>query len=139
MRRPESGVTLIEILTILVGLVVVTAVAIPLWRTNELRSQRREAMDALHAIQAAQDRHFGRHARYAEAAQLDLKPAPDRYVLDVKRGEDHLSYRATARALRLPGRTFDSRCAELGIDQHGRRFAANEAGEDSTADCWERK
>ena len=139
MRRPECGITLIEILTILVALVVVAAVAIPLWRTHELRSQRREAMDALLAIQSAQDRHFGRHARYAEAVPLGLKPAPALYSLEVKRSEDQLSYVATARAQRVPGLTFDSRCAELGIDQHGRRYAVDESGEDSTGDCWERK
>jgi type IV pilus assembly protein PilE len=139
VRPAESGVTFIEILTMLVAMVVVAAVAIPLWRTHELRSQRREAMDALLAIQSAQDRHFGRHARYAEAPELDLQPAPPHYTLAVERGADQLSYVARARVRRLPGITFDARCAELGVDQHGRRFAVNESGEDSTADCWERK
>ena len=139
MRRPESGVTLIEVLTILVALVVLAAVAIPLWRTHELRSQRRVATDALFAIQSAQDRHFGRHARYAQAGQLELQPAPAGYAVEVQRGDDQLSYVATVRALRLAGRTFDARCAQFGIDQHGRRFALDESGEDSTADCWERK
>ena len=48
----------------------------PLWRMHLLRVRRTEAIDALIALQAAQDRHFGRHARYADSAQLTA-PAPE--------------------------------------------------------------
>ena len=44
-----------------------------------------------------------------------------------------------AHAEKVPGQTFDARCAHLSVDQHGRHFATNESGEDSTADCWDRK
>lgn len=138
MRR-EPGVTVVEILTIIVVLVVIAAVAIPLWRTRELRAHREATMDALLAIQVAQDRHFGKHARYAELAQLEAPPAAADYLLELKRGSDELTYVATAHAIRKAGATFDARCQELGIDQHGRRFARDESGEDSTADCWDRK
>lgn len=138
MRR-DSGVTVVEILTAIVVLVVIAAVAIPLWRTGELRSHRKVAMDALMAIQAAQDRHFGEHARYAELAQLGTQPVAADYRLELERGRDELTYVATARVIRMAGATFDSRCQELGIDQHGRRFAHDESGADSTADCWDRK
>ena len=46
MRR-SSGLTLIEILTLVVALVVIVAVAIPLWRTHELREQRQRAIQVL--------------------------------------------------------------------------------------------
>jgi type IV pilus assembly protein PilE len=134
-----SGVTLIEILTIVVVLVVVAAVAIPLWRTRELRAHRQAAIDALVAIQAAQDRHFGEHARYAGAPGLGIENTTAEYTLQVELGKDELSYVAIARAGKVRGAAFDSRCAELGLDQNGRRFAKTESGQDSTDDCWNRQ
>lgn len=135
----ECGVTLVEMLTILVALVVVAAVALPLWHTHELRARRSGAMKALLEIQAAQDRHFGQHARYADAAQLHLPKTPADYTLEVKRNGDALGYVASAVAVKAADVAPDTRCARLSIDQHGRRFALDDSGKDSTADCWRRK
>jgi type IV pilus assembly protein PilE len=135
----SRGVTLIEALTLIVALVVLGAVAIPLWRTHDLRLRRTEAIKALLEIQTAQDRAFGENARYAGSEELPMTPASAHYRYEIERSADQLSYVATAHAVKVPGSTFDSRCARLSIDQHGRRFATNEAGEDSTADCWSRK
>ena len=139
MRRP-SGVTLIEILTVLVALVVIVAVAIPLWRTHELRAQRQRAIQVLRDVQTAQDRYFGAHAQYADAAQLGVALGAPRYGFEVRLSDDRLSY--VASAIASPGTiagTADARCSRLSIDQHGRRSAADSAGKDSTADCWDRK
>lgn len=132
-------VTLIEILTVVVALVVMAAVAVPMWRIHELRAHRQLAIDALLALQVAQDRHFGRHANYADAATLGIEPQAANYTFEIKRSGDALSYTATAHARGAPGITSDSRCARLGIDQHGRRFATSDSGEDTSADCWNRK
>lgn len=134
----SSGVTLVEMLTLVVALVVIAAVAIPLWRTHELRSQRRQAIEVLQAIQAAQDKHFGQHARYADAGSLNVEMRAPRYTFEVKRSDDALAYVATALAVRT-GDDFDARCARLGIDQHGRQSALDDTGKDSTADCWARR
>jgi Tfp pilus assembly protein PilE len=137
MRR-APGLTLIEILTVLVALTVVVAVAIPLWRTHELRTQRQSAMKVLRAIQTAQDRHFADQARYSDLEHLKVDLGKTRYTFEVKTSGDELAYVATALATRRE-HAFDARCARLSIDQHGRHFAADDAGEDSTADCWDRK
>jgi Tfp pilus assembly protein PilE len=134
-----AGVTLVEALTAIVVLVVIAAVAIPLWRTRELRAHRQVAMDALLAIQTAQDRHFGQHARYAGLDQLGARPDTADYSLEIKLGDDELAYVATARIVPSAAVASDSRCTELSVDQHGRRFARDESGGDSTADCWDRK
>jgi type IV pilus assembly protein PilE len=138
MRR-DSGLTLIEILTVLVVLVVIAAVAIPLWHTRELREHRQVARDALLAIQAGQDRHFASHARYADLAQLGIAPVAAYYRLEIDLSDDELTYLATARVINGAGAANDSRCPEMGIDQHGRRFAHDDSGGDSTGDCWHRK
>ncbi len=137
----ESGVTLIEILTIAVALVVIIAVAIPLWRTHELRAQRARAIQVLRSVQAAQDRYFGAHARYADVTQLGVA-ARGAATMVSKCGlaPDQLAYVATASAWRnaIAG-TVDARCSRMSIDQHGRRSATDSSGEDSTGDCWDRK
>ena len=106
-------------------------------------------MEALVAIQKAQDEQFGRHARYADVAKLTAaapeglgipRRTPRAYFeLDVQMGEDGLSYVAIARAIPDPERKPDTRCAEFRINHQGRRTAINDQGTDTTRDCWTRR
>jgi len=135
-----------ELLTALVVLVVIAAVAVPMWRTHQQRVHRHDAIDALRAVQAAQDEYFGRHARYADEAQLraaapkalsgEALTAGGRYQLTVRKSADDLTYSATARVIPLEGQVADTRCVELRIDQNGRRYAVDADGADRSADCW---
>jgi Tfp pilus assembly protein PilE len=145
-HMPRTGFTLSEVFTGIVTLVVIAAVAIPLWRAHELRTRRDDAIEALLAVQFAQDQYFGNHARYANDAQLGanppagmgLKPVSRRgfYQITVQNSGDDLGYRAIARARVLAGEPADSRCVEMRIDQNGRRFAVDSEGADRSADCW---
>ncbi len=146
MRARHRGFTLIEILTALVVVVVLAAIAIPLYRTHLLRVRRADVRAALMAIQSAQDRHFGRTARYADGAQLDqakpaglgLKTASERgdYRLELHAATDGLGYVATARVIGQSGQDADTRCAEMSIDQNGQRRAFDASGADRSQDCW---
>jgi type IV pilus assembly protein PilE len=144
VRVNTGGFTVAEVLTALIVLGVLIAIAIPLWRNHQLRTQRAEAIAMLVDLQKAQDLHFGRQARYAAADQLSV-PAPaglgletasksGSYLLDLHVTGDGLGYLATARA--QPGGVEDSRCVALSIDQNGRRRAVDAKGEDRSADCW---
>jgi type IV pilus assembly protein PilE len=146
--RREAGVTLLEVLTGVVALVVIIAVAIPMWRTHQLKVRRGEAIDALLAVQAAQDRYFARHARYAEESLMPVAP-PDglgvraasehnSYSIHIERAADALGYVTIARAMESGAASRDPRCADMRLDQHGRRSAFNSEKEDSSADCWNR-
>jgi type IV pilus assembly protein PilE len=147
MMQPEPrGFTITEVLTALVVIAVLSAIAIPMWHTHLLRVRRAEARDALLALQAAQDRYFGRHARYATAAQLTLR-SPDGldlaattphglYALTLATAPDGLGYVATARALENAGQAADERCATFSIDQVAQLSALDSAGTDRSADCW---
>jgi len=145
LRRQARGLTLLEILTAVVAVVVVVAVAIPLWRTHQLRERRADAMAGLLAVQSAQDQHFARYASYADEslARLDpphglgLKPASPRlhYRIRIERSEDQLGYVAIASAVGQ-GTEADPRCAEMRLDQHGRRSAVDGDGKDTSANCW---
>jgi type IV pilus assembly protein PilE len=145
-QRSSPGFTLAELLTTLVVVAVLAAVAVPLWRVHLLRVRRAEATAALIAIQTAQDRHFGRHARYAGAAEL-TRDAPEglgqrtrsergHYELALSTSDDGLGYVASARAAHATGQSDDSRCTEFTLDQNNRRRAVDAAGNDRSADCW---
>ena len=138
--------TIREMLTAGVALAVLTAVAVPMWRTHQLRIRREDAADALRAVQLAQDDYFGKHARYATEEQL-REAAPDAmsgkemsprgyYRVSLRRSEDELTYAAVAHVVPIEGQTEDTRCVEMRIDQNGRKFAVDSAGEDRSADCW---
>ena len=134
----RRGFTLAELLTVLVVLTVLAAVAVPLWHAHLLRVRRADATGALIALQAAQDQYFGRHARYAEATQLGLRngSAHDYYTVAVRISDDGLAYVATARAAPRAGQDDDARCAEFTLDQNDRRRALDAEGNDRSADCW---
>ena len=143
---PRPGFTLSEVFTFVVALIVIAAVAMPMWRTHELRTRRDDAIESLLAVQSAQDQYFGTHARYATDAQLGanppagsgLKPISARgfYQITVSNSGDDLGYLAIARARVLDGKRADTRCVEMRIDQNGRRFAIDAEGVDRSADCW---
>lgn len=146
MRPAFRGFTAIEILTALVVIAVLAAIAIPMWRTHLLRVRRAEARDALTNLQAAQDRYFGRRARYANAAELTTR-APDGlglssssaqglYAITLETTADGLGFLATARAIPQAGQDGDDRCAVFTIDHVGQMSAADSSGADRSADCW---
>jgi Tfp pilus assembly protein PilE len=130
-----------EVLTVLVALTVLAAISVSMWRSHQLH-----AIEALLALQAAQDRYFGEHARYAGEKQLTaeapgglgIRPVSERgfFQISAHNSEDDLGYWATARAIEREGQSPDTRCVELRIDQNGRRFAIDAQGVDRSADCW---
>ncbi len=143
---PRHGFTLVEILTALVVVAVLAAIALPMWRNHQLRVQRADAVASLIAVQTQQDSYFGRNARYADGAQI-ATPSPGGlglanrskqgfYTIEVRSNADGLGYLATARAAPAQGQTEDGRCAEFTLDHNGRRRALDSAGNDRSADCW---
>jgi Tfp pilus assembly protein PilE len=144
--RRITEFTLSEAITALVVLVVIIAIAMPIWRTHQLRVRRQDAIDALRAVQIAQDNYFGKHARYANESQLresspqalakNVSSPRGYYQITLSKSDDELNYSAAARTRPLDGETADTRCVEFRIDQNGRRFAVDAVGEDRSADCW---
>jgi type IV pilus assembly protein PilE len=145
-RRTSSGFTLLEVLTAIVVIGVLAAIAIPSWRTHLLRARRGDAAAALIAVQKAQDAYFGRQARYADATQLTM-PAPGGlnlaatsalgfYRIEIATSADGLGYTATASVDSTAGQSDDARCVALTIDHFGQRRAVDGDGNDRTPDCW---
>jgi len=140
------GFTLAEILTALIVIAVLVALAVPMWRTHQLRVHRADGRAALIGAQTAQDKFFGTHARYANGAEilgappagLGLEPVSENgfYRVALSTSADGLAYVATARAIEVQGQAGDSRCVEMSLDQNGRRRAIDADGADRSADCW---
>jgi type IV pilus assembly protein PilE len=140
------GFTLAELLTALVVVVVLTAIAVPMWRNHLLRVRRADAIAALMAVQSGQDKYFGRNARYAGAAALVTQPpaglglatTSERgfYQIELRTSGDALEYTATASSRPTAFEAEDTRCAQLSIDHLGIRRAKDASGADRSADCW---
>jgi type IV pilus assembly protein PilE len=149
MRQPRTstrGFTLAEILTALIVIAVLAALAVPMWHTHLLRTHRADARAALIAAQEAQDKFFGVHARYARGPEITAAPPAGLglvrasehgfYDIEVTTTDDGLGFVAAARASKSQGPAADSRCVEFSLDQNGRRRAIDSKGEDRAADCW---
>jgi type IV pilus assembly protein PilE len=143
---PRHGFTVAEVLTALIVVAVLAAIAIPMWRNHLLRVQRTDAIDTLIALQTAQDDFFGRNARYADGARL-AEPPPGGlglgsrsklgfYDIEVRASDDGLGYLSLARAVPGRGQADDTRCREFTLDHNGRRRAVDFEGKDRSADCW---
>lgn len=140
------AVTLIELLAALVVVAILAAIAVPSYRSYVIRSQRTDAMAALLRIQAAQEKFFLQHHRYARA----LAPPPPEglgfpevsenghYALALETPPDAnpLAFVAVATPQPGGGSADDARCRRFSIDQNGLRRALDAAGEDRTAECW---
>jgi len=115
------------------------------WKAITDLLRRADAISALIAVQNAEDRYFGRNARYASGTQLTA-PDPEGLGLDSRSGRgyydievrssDGLAFTAIARASHSGGQTDDARCVEFSIDHNGMRRAVDATGQDRSADCW---
>jgi type IV pilus assembly protein PilE len=74
--RASRGWTLLELLVCMAVVVVLVAVAVPLYRQFMLRSHRTEAVGALLGAQLSQERFFLAHGRYAAGDEELAMPAP---------------------------------------------------------------
>jgi len=143
MHTARSGMTLLELLIVLVVVGVLASLAVPAYRGHLLRTHRVEAIGALLALAAAQEKFYLQHDRYA--AQAELSPAPPgglgiaarsndgRYALAIE-GADAGGFTATAQA--IGGQAADTACAEFRIDAAGERSATNGAGS-AAPRCWQ--
>ena len=142
--RPRRGFSLIELMVAVGIAAVLAAAAIPSWRAHVRRVHRTEAIRALLALAAAQERHHLRHGRYASALGGADDAAAERlpiatttegghYRLAIEAG-DELTF--TARATASGAQSEDTQCAVLLIDVTGQRRAEDVAGRRSDSRCW---
>jgi len=140
-----AGFTLIELVITLAIVGIATSFAVASYRTHLVRGYRAEAIQALLAIAAEQEKFHLDHGSYSD--RLDAAPGDEtpglpvasltlgrRYRLAIELA-DASAFVAVARP--QPGRGQDDpSCERISIDESGRREAMDRAGRNSTARCW---
>jgi type IV pilus assembly protein PilE len=136
-RGRSAGITLIELMIVIVIVAVLAGMATSTYRKYLMRTNRTEAKTALLRVQVAQEKFFLQNNRYAKtAAEMTAAPPAglgvpavgNYYSIDFSAAADS-TY--TARATAINGQTGDdAACRTLTIDDSGKKTP-----DDSTG-CW---
>ena len=136
-----AGVTLIELMIVVIVIAVLGTIALPSYRQYAVRSQRTEAKIALLQLSTNQERFYLHNRRYGGTADLAALGFPtgksDRgaYTLTIPVASS-TTYTATATATAAPrgavNMADDAECTSFSIDAHGVRTAAP----DPSRRCW---
>lgn len=141
--RTTDGFTLIEVMIALAVVAIVASLAFSTYRRHIQRGHRVEAVQALLAAAAEQEKFHLAHGRYGERLDAAVGSDPPgipvasttprgRYRLRIV-SADTAGYRVMAE--RASARD-DPTCVRLSIDESGRRLASDAADRDTTASCW---
>ena len=137
MKRFQSGMTLVELMIVVIIVAVLASIAVPSYRQYVMRTHRTEARSALLNLASAQERFYLQNNTYAANAALSTAPpnglgipatTENGYYTIAITAADAAGFSATATA--TGGQADDTRCATFTINQAGSKTATN-------ADCWD--
>ncbi len=142
--RPASqrGVTLIELMVVVIVVAILATVAVPSYRQYLIRSQRTEARIALLQLQTAQEKFYLQNNLYttdlttASPTGLGLSNTTEtgKYTVAISTlGAGAQSYTATATPRAGGGQTDDTKCANYTLTDRGVR---GNSGTAPVQDCW---
>lgn len=142
MRKSMRGVSLIELMIVVVVVAIMASVALPSYRRYMLRANRTDATAALLRIQQQQEKFFIQNGRYALAAEQTAAPPAGLgigatsehgyYTVTVVNGATPTQYSATVTPVAGGGQAADTDCATLGINELGDKISSPSAA----ATCW---
>ena len=148
MRKMMYGVTLVELMVVIVILGIIAAFAVPGYRQYMMRANRTDATTALLRIAAAQERWFIANGQYATtAAELQNSPPAGLGFNSTERGFYNLNVRPaaggpavgyTVLATPVAGerQADDEQCQGFAVNERGQRQATDGGGGDTTDECW---
>ena len=142
MKSAQRGMTLVELMTVMVIVAILASIAIPSYRSYLVRSNRADAKSALMQVQAAQEKFYLQNNAYtnnvagAPPAGLGLSATTTNgfYTLTVTPGTGNQSYTATAAPTAAGGQSSDSKCGSYTLTDIGKRGITG--GTDTVANCW---
>lgn len=149
MSREQRGVTLIELVVVMIIIGILAAVAIPSYRQYVIRSQRVDATEALLRLATAQEKFYLQNNRYALETERATAPPAGLGIGASEHGwyavsivapaslataADGFTIRATPVS---PGpQASDTACVLFEVNDRGVRSAQKSGGVANTAECW---
>jgi type IV pilus assembly protein PilE len=143
MRR-QRGMTLIELMIVVVIVAVLASIAVPSYRSYVLRTHRVEAKTALLNLAAAQEKHYLQNNTYAANSALTTAPPGGLglpattengwYTVAIASGANAAGYSATATATGT--QVDDTDCVSFTITALSVKTAKKQGGAASTV-CWD--
>ena len=137
MYRKMQGITLMELMIVVIIVGILAAVAYPNYRDFAARAKRNEAKAALLQIATNQERFYLNNNTYtSDMTQLGFPVADDfvtgtgSYTIDVAAGANSSNFSATATYTKVDNES--SKCLTFGIDGRGAKTSG------PLADCWVR-
>lgn len=141
--EPAAGFTLIEVMIALAIVAITTMIATASYRGHILRSHRVEAVQALLAAAAEQEKYHLSHGRYGDRLDAAVGDEPPGLPVASRTPGGHYALAvasASAAEFRVVATATSDRgdplCRILSIDESGRRGATDSGGADSTRRCW---
>jgi type IV pilus assembly protein PilE len=141
MSKTQSGVTLIELITVVAIVGLLAGIAYPNYRQYVLRSKRADAKVALQSSAQSLETCFTRYHSYNDTANcpvaLSLQDggglvSPDgNYVVTAEKGLPDIQFKLTATP--QAGQAQDTDCLKFTLDQSNLRDATGPKGQ---AECW---
>jgi len=142
MVKNQRGVTLIELMIVIVVVAILGSFAVPAYRNYVMRAQRTDATVALMRLAAAQEKFYMQNNTYttnfaaAPPAGLGIPTTEaNLYVLAVPNAN---AQGFTATAIAQGAQVADAACQTYSINQLGTKTALNGGGADNSLECWRR-
>lgn len=144
MYTRMRGMTLIELMTVVAVVAILSTFAVSSYRNSVLRAHRTDARAAVLRIAAQQEKFFLQNGRYADDSELATAPPAGlgipaetdgaQFGLTIQNVDTARDFIAVATA--QGGQLNDTDCRSLSVDQTGQRLATNDGGADNSAFCW---
>ena len=148
MTMRQNGMTLIELMIVVIVLGIIVGVGIPSYRGYIIRANRVDGTSALLRLAANQERFYMQNNTYASNAQLAAALPAGLGIAGTDHGHYNLTiaaagaglavgYTATATAVVGESQGSDADCWTYTINEMGLRTAATQGAADNTALCWQ--
>ena len=145
-KHRQQGVTLIELVVVMIIVGILAAIAIPSYRNYVLRSQRSDAKDALLALATQMEKHYLQCNTYGTTIAAATNCAANQvqgaaaskngwYALTIV-GGGATTFTVRATAVNGQNQWNDTACRDFTVTQAGVRTARDSGTADNTATCW---
>jgi type IV pilus assembly protein PilE len=138
MRFRMRGVTLVELMIVVVIVAILASISIPSYRNYVMRAQRTDATSALLRVAAAQEKFYLQNNTYASEAQRAAAPPAGLGIPGTENGWYNLAitsvdltrdFTVTATPVAGGRQATDTHCATFAVTSTGAKTA-------TYADCW---